>query len=325
MPADENPGPGSRGGATSSAPASRADGGSENRRIKRHHLSGKAVAPYLFVLPNMLVFIAFTIIPAGYMFNMSLFDSKNGRTFEPVGFGNFTEIATDGEFARILWQTAIFTVFFVVLTVVFATLFAVLLNDQFRGRTFFRAVLFLPSLLSAVVIGLIWGWMFERSNGLINVVGSSFGLPEIPWLVNENLALGVVIFVGLWMHTGFYTLIVLAGLQGIDPNVYEAARVDGASTMQRFFRITWPLLRPTTLVVLILSTISGFQSFDFIWTLTGGGPVGSTTLIVQYIYEKGFSTPSRYGLAAAGGVVLFFIVFVLTMFNFWYGRRKEAA
>lgn len=294
-------------------------------RARRPRSLGRTLAPYLFVLPNMVVFTIFTIIPALWMFYIALFDSRDGQVFEFVGLGNFAEISSDEEFLAVLTHTAIFTIGFVVLTIVFSTLLAVLLNDRFRGRTFFRAVLFLPSLLSAVVIGLLWGWMFERSNGLVNVALGNLGIGEIPWLVDEKLALGVVIFVGLWMHTGFYTLIVLAGLQGIDPNVYEAARVDGASTVQRFFQITWPLLRPTTLVVLILSTIAGFQSFDFIWTLTGGGPVGATTLIVQYIYEKAFSTPIRYGLGAAGGVVLFFIVFALTMANFAYGRRKDAA
>lgn len=291
---------------------------------RRHSLSGKAIAPYLFVAPNMAVFAVFTIVPALWMFYIALFDSRDGQIFEWVGLGNFAEISSDAEFHRILAHTGIFTLGFVLLTIVFSTLLAVLLNESFAGRTFFRAVLFLPSLLSAVVIGLLWGWMFERSNGLVNVSLASLGIGEIPWLVDEKLALGVVIFVGLWMHTGFYTLIVLAGLQGIDPNVYEAARVDGAGPVQRFFQITWPLLRPTTLVVLILSTIAGFQSFDFIWTLTGGGPVGATTLIVQYIYDKAFSTPIRYGLGAAGGVVLFFCVFVLTMLNFWYGRKKDA-
>lgn len=296
-----------------------------SRRFTPKQGWGRAVAPYLFVLPNMIVFGLFTIWPALNMFNIALYDSRDGRYFTWVGLGNFTEIATSSEFGRVLANTGIFTVGFVVLTIAFSTLFAVLLNDAFRGRTFFRAVVFLPSLLSAVVIGLIWGWMFDRGNGLVNVFLTRIGLPAQPWLVDEGLAMGVIIAVGLWMHTGFYTLIMLAGLQGIDPNVYEAAKVDGASAWQRFTRITWPLLRPTTLVVVILSTISGFQSFDFIWTLTGGGPVGATTLMVQFIYEKGFSTPSRYGLAAAGGVVLFVLVFILTLLNFLYGRRKEAA
>lgn len=294
-------------------------------RRKSKRITPKHIAPYLFVLPNMIVFGLFTIWPTLNMFNISLYDSRNGRTFTWVGTRNYTEILTSEEFRGVFINTAIYSVAFVLGTVVFATLFAVLLNDNFRGRGFFRAVVFLPSLLSAVVIGLLWGWMFDRTNGILNVMLERIGLGQPGWLINGNLALGAIIFVGLWMHTGFYTLIMLSGLQGIDPNVYEAAKVDGASTLQRFTRITWPLLRPTTLVVVILSTISGFQSFDFIWTLTGGGPVGATTLMVQFIYEKAFNTPTRYGMASAGGVVLFLIVFSFTVINYLNGRRKEAA
>jgi alpha-1,4-digalacturonate transport system permease protein len=117
---------------------------------------------------------------------------------------------------------------------------------------------------------------------------------------------------------------VLSGLQGIDPTVYEAARVDGASAWQTFRRITLPLLRPTTLVVVILATINGFQAFDFIFTLTGGGPVGASTLIVQFIYEQAFESPIRYGLASAAGVMLFVVIFGVTAINYLTGRRREA-
>lgn len=292
---------------------------------RRRKLTSKALAPYLFVLPNMVVFGLFTIIPTLNLFNMSLYDSRNGRTFTWVGTDNFTKIFTNDQFFRVVTSTVIYTVGFVLLTIVLATIGAIMLNDSFKGRGFFRAVSFLPSLLSAVVIGLLWGWIFDRSNGLANIALGSIGIPQIGWLVDGKLAMGVIIFVGLWFHTGFYTLIMLSGLQGIDRNVYEAAKVDGATGIQTFFQITWPLLRPTTFVVLILSTISGFQSFDFIWTLTGGGPVGATTLMVQFIFERAFSTPASYGMASAGAVVLFLAVFAVTIVNYLNGRRKDAA
>ncbi|GAB3623013.1 sugar ABC transporter permease [Mariniluteicoccus endophyticus] len=294
-------------------------------RRRRRIFTAKNVAPYLFVLPNMLIFGLFTIYPAINMFNYSLYDSNNGRTFKWVGTANYAELLTSDEFGRVFLHTVIFTVGFVGLTVILSTLFAVLLNDAFPGRSFFRSVLFLPSLLSAVVVGLLWGWILDRGNGLLNIMLGSLGLPQPGWLTEGRLTLFVIVLVALWMHTGFYTLIMLSGLQGIDPNVYEAAKVDGATGMQRFFQITWPLLRPTSLVVLILSTISGFQSFDFIYTLTGGGPVGATTLIVQYIYEAAFDSPIRYGLGFAGGVILFLCVFAFTLINFFNGRRQEAA
>lgn len=294
-------------------------------RRRRNRINSKTIAPYLFVLPNMLIFSLFTIWPAINMFNISLYDSDNGRTFDFVGTANFTEILTSGEFGQVFVRTVIFTIGFVGLTTVFGTLLAVMLNDNFAGRGFFRSVIFLPSLLSAVVVGLLWGWILDRTNGLLNILLGALGMPQPGWLIEGRLTMVVIILVGLWMHTGFYTLILLAGLQGIDPSVYEAAEVDGASAVQRFFKITVPLLRPTTLVVVILSTISGFQSFDFIWTLTGGGPVGATTLMVQYIYERAFASPIQYGLGAAGGVILFICVFAFTVLNYFNGRRQEAA
>lgn len=294
-------------------------------RSRRRWFTPIRVAPYLFVLPNMVVFGLFTIWPAINMFNISLYDSTNGRTFRWVGLANYAELTSNAAFIRTFTSTLVFTVAFVVLTTVLATGYAVLLNQAFRGRSFFRAVLFLPSLLSAVVVGLLWGWILDRTNGLLNVTLGALGLGQPGWLIDGRLAMLVIVFVGLWIHVGFYTLIMLAGLQGIDPAVYEAAAIDGASPRQQFFTMTWPLLRPTTLVVVILSMISGFQSFDFIWTLTGGGPVGATTLMVQYIYERAFESPIRYGLASAGGVILFLCVFAFTLLNYLNGRRQEAA
>jgi alpha-1,4-digalacturonate transport system permease protein len=282
------------------------------------------IAPYLFVLPNMLVFGVFTIYPAINGFNVSGYDSSNGRTFTPVGGQNYERLFSDEEFWTAARATGVFVVAFVVLSVAAAIGLALLLTQRIRGRGVFRAVFFLPVLLSPVVVGLLWGWILERRSGALNVILGGIGLPEFGWLVDGSLALGVTVFVGVWTHVGFYTLIVMAGLQGIDQSYYEAARMDGASAWQRFRHVTWPLLRPTTLVVVVLALIAGFQAFDFIYTLTGGGPLGATTLMVQYIYDHAFRTPIQYGLAAAGSVVLFCTIFALTLLNFLYGRRKES-
>jgi ABC-type sugar transport system permease subunit len=286
---------------------------------------GRRLAPYLFVLPNMVIFGVFTIYPAINGFNISLYDSRNARTFEWVGTRNYERILTDPQFLTVARNTVLFVVAFVLVSTVLSVAFAVLLDAQRRGRTFFRAVLFLPVLLSPVVIGLVWGWLLDRNTGLVNTALGTMGLGQPGWLVEPQLSLGAVIAVGVWMHLGFYSLIMLAGLQSIDRNLYEAASLDGAGAWQRFTKITLPLLRPTTLVVLILATIHGFQAFDFIYSLTGGGPVGATTLIVQFIYEKAFQSPIRYGLATAGSVLLFVTVFTITLANWLLGRRQEAA
>lgn len=290
---------------------------SQRRRVKPWN---QRIAPYLFVLPNMVIFGVFIIYPAINGFNISAYDSSNGRTFRPVGTGNYEKLFSDAEFWTAATATAIFVAAFVVLSTAGAIGLALLLNQRVRARAFFRSAFFLPVLLSPVVVGLLWGWILERRSGALN---SLLGL-DIGWLVNERAALAATVFVGVWMHIGFYTLIFMAGLQGIDESYYEAARIDGAGAWQRFRHVTWPLLRPTTLVVVILSLITGFQAFDFVYTLTGGGPLGATTLMVQYIYEHAFRSPIQYGLAAAGSVVLFCTIFALTVLSFLYGRRKEA-
>lgn len=283
------------------------------------------LVPYLFLLPNMAIFGLFTIWPAINGFNISMYSSSNGRTFRWEGAGNYQRILTDADFWGIVRNTVLYAVSFVLLAVVLGVMLAVLVDQQRRGRTFFRSVFFIPVLISPVVAGLVWNWMLERQGGLVNTFLGWFGIQEVPWLVDNALAMLVVIGVGAWMQVGFYMLILLAGLQSIDPTVYEAARIDGASRWRQFTSLTFPLLQPSILVVVVLATIHGFQAFDFIYTLTGGGPVGATTLIVQFIYENGFVSPIRYGMAAAGSVLLFCAIFAVTIINWMIGRKREAA
>lgn len=292
---------------------------------RRYRPGGNAATPYLFLFPNMLIFGLFTIWPAINGFNISLYSSRAGRQFEWAGLGNFEQIAGDGSFWQALQNTLVYVVGFVGFSVAGSILLAVLLNAQLRGRSFFRAVFFLPVLLSPVVVGLMWRWLLERRGGLINAALESVGFSPMPWLIDGTLAMIVTIFVGLWTHMGFYTMIMLAGLQSIDGSLYEAASVDGASARQKFFGVTLPLLLPTAMVVLILSTINGFQAFDFIYNLTGGGPVGGTTLLVQYIYDNAFGPNHQYGLAAAASVILFLIVLSFTVVNWLFGRKRGAA
>lgn len=281
-------------------------------------------APYLFVLPNMVLFGAFTIYPALNAFNLSLYASNDGRTFTYVGGENYARIVTSEEFWSVARATLIFVVATVVLTTVAATALAIALNAQRRGKGLLRAAYFVPFLVSPVVVGLIWRLALERQNGLVNTVLNAIGLGQPGWLLEPRLTLGVIILVGLWIQLGFYTLIISAGLQGIDSSVYEAATMDGATWSQQLRSITLPLLLPTTLVVIVLSTIHAFQAFDYIYTLSGGGPLGATTLIVQYIYETSFQSPIQFGLAAAATVILFLVVFSATLINYMAGRRREA-
>ena len=278
----------------------------------------------MFVAPNMLIFLTFIIWPAIRGFQISFFDSMDGRTFTPVGTGNYRAIFSDPTIAEVAKNTAIYVIFYVIISTVLSIAFALIINEQQFAKGFFRAILFLPVMLSPVVVGLIWNDVLDRKVGPLNSLLEALGGGSPGWLVEPTLGMIAVIFVGVWVHLGFYSIILLAGLQGIDRSLLEAAAMDGATRPQIIRTIILPLLKPTTLVILILATIHGFQSFDFIYTLTGGGPFGATTLIVQYIYDRAFQTPIQYGLGSAAGVILFMIIFAFTALNFLVGKKRQA-
>jgi alpha-1,4-digalacturonate transport system permease protein len=284
----------------------------------------RRLMPYLFVAPNMLIFLTFIIWPAIRGFQISFYDSIDGRTFTPVGTGNYKAIFGDPTVSEIAKNTAIYVVFYVIISTILSIAFALIVNEQQFAKGFFRAILFLPVMLSPVVVGLIWNDVLDRKVGPLNSLLEAIGGGSPGWLIEPKLGMIAVIFVGVWVHLGFYSIILLAGLQGIDRSLLEAAAMDGATRPQIIRTIILPLLKPTTLVILILATIHGFQSFDFIYTLTGGGPFGATTLIVQYIYDRAFQTPIQYGLGSAAGVILFMIIFAFTALNFLLGKKREA-
>lgn len=284
----------------------------------------RRLIPYLFILPNLAIFAIFTIYPAINGFNISLYKSSNARTFTWVGTDNYAQILGDDAFWAVVRNTVVFAVSFVAIAVSVAIAIAVLLQAQRRARGFYRAVVFVPVLISPVVVGLVWNWILQRKGGLLNSALASLGLGQPGWLVEPHLAMGAIIVVAVWMHAGFYILILLAGLQGIDPVLYEAAAMDGASVWVQFRAITLPMLSPSIVVVVVLATINGFQAYDYIYTLTGGGPDGASTLIVQYIYDNAFRSPIRYGVAAAASALLFVGIFTLTLINWLVGRRREA-
>jgi ABC-type sugar transport system permease subunit len=280
--------------------------------------------PYLFILPNMAIFGTFIIYPALRGFWISFQESSDGREFKYVGTENFRTILTDPTIAAVARNTATYVIFYVVISTILALTLSIIVNQQNFLKGMYRSILFLPVMLSPVVVGLIWNQVLDRKVGPLNQLLEALGGGSPGWLVEPKLGMAAVIFVGVWVHIGFYSIILLAGLQGIDKSVLEAAAMDGATKWQSTRLIILPLLKPTTLIIIILSTIHGFQSFDFIYTLTGGGPLGATTLIVQYIYDRAFQSPIQYGLGSAAGVILFLIIFAFTALNFLVGRKKEA-
>ncbi len=198
-----------------------------------------------------------------------------------------------------------------------------ILNREIRGRGFFRAVFFFPVLLSPVVVACIWKWVLLR-DGLLNAFLVSIGFDKILFFVSPEWSMFWAVFVSIWAHMGFYTLILLAGLQAIQPDLYEAAKMDGTSKERVFWRITLPLLWPNFLVVVVLALIKGVQIFDEVFVLTGGGPGTATQFIVQYIYNTGFTEQvQNFGLASAASVILGVILFILTMIQLAATKARD--
>jgi alpha-1,4-digalacturonate transport system permease protein len=248
--------------------------------------------------------------------------ADNFRTL--LACGNYLDPSTCERdlFWRGVYNTALFVALQVGLMVLLALITALVLNRPIRARGFFRSVFFYPVLLSPVVVALIWKWILQRE-GLLNAGLLAVGLDRQPWLVDADWAFVWIIVVSIWAHMGFYTLILLAGLQAIPKELYEVAEMDGTRPWRVFRRITLPLLMPTMMVVLVLALIRAVQAFDEIFVLTGGGPGSATLLMVQFIYETGFSQQiHQYGLAAAASLLLALVLLTLTLLQLRVARSR---
>jgi alpha-1,4-digalacturonate transport system permease protein len=200
---------------------------------------------------------------------------------------------------------------------------ALVLNRKIVARGFFRSVFFYPVLLSPIVVALIWKWILQE-NGLLNGIITSMGFDKVPFLVSAGWARLWVVIISAWATMGFYTLILLAGLQAIPAELYEAAEIDGANSWQSFRNITLPLLMPSMTVVLVLSLIRAVQVFDIVFAFTGGGPGTATLYLVQYIYDNGFASPTkRFGIAAAASLLMAGVLIVLTIIQLVVRREEE--
>lgn len=270
------------------------------------------VAAILFLLPNLLGFLVMTAIPVVASFVLSLYDWKLLDKPVLVGLANFKELFTDSLFWKSTANTAVFVFAKVPFSMAIALFLAVILNRKLAGRNIFRTIMFIPVICSSVSVALIWQPLFEQSSGLLNSILGFFGAAPVPWLSSTKYAMTSVIMVAVWKEIGYIMVIFLAGLQGISRTYYEAARVDGANVFQEFFRITVPLISPTTFFVLVTSIIGAFQVFDMTSVLTQGGPGNATNTLVMYIFQSAFRN-FRMGYASAMALALFLIILALTL------------
>jgi alpha-1,4-digalacturonate transport system permease protein len=290
---------------------------------------------YVFVLPNLLIFGVFIVLPMILNFYYAF---TGGTALFPadrpfVGVDNLNRLFTCENFFEpnscredIFWRAALNTGGYVVAQVtsmiLLSLITALALNRKIRARGFFRSVFFYPVLLSPVVVALIWKWILQQ-DGILNALIVGLGGQRAAFLLNAQWAQTWVVIISVWAQMGFFTLILLAGLQAIPHEYYEAASIDGASGWQTFWSVTLPLLMPNLFVVIILSLIRAVQVFDQVYAFTGGGPGTATIYMVQYIYETGFSAQSRqYGLAAAASLVMAVFLLVLTGLQLRAGRTS---
>lgn len=273
-------------------------------------------APYILILPVCLLMGLIMIYPLGKVFYLSFQHYNPTKPFTNgfAGLDNFITIFTKKEFYNALGVSAKFVACEVVLQLIFGMIVALILNQRFKGRGFFRALTFIPWALSGVLTAVLWSIMFNQHFGVLNDLLAKLGIIKEPiaWLANTKFVLGSVIVAELWRGIPFFAISLLAAMQGLPDDIYEAARVDGSTKLQTFRFITLPMLKNTIVLTTLLRTIWEFNSVDLIYSLTGGGPVGKTTTLSMLIANQAIKT-SNYGYGSALSVVSFAILAVIAV------------
>jgi ABC-type sugar transport system permease subunit len=284
----------------------------------------KTWSAYLFILPAALLLGLFVLYPIVRLFGVSLHDwNILNDEMHFVGVSNYRAVLAEPDFWHALVNTLVYAAATVPSGMALALGLALLLDERVRGLSFFRTAIFTPVVTSTVATGIVFVWLMDFDQGPINGALCYFGVEPINWLQGPRWAMVSVIVMTLWKQTGYNMVLFMAGLQAIPDLYYEAASIDGAKRgWQTFRHITWPLLWPTTAFVLVISTIYAFRSFEQMYVMTRGGPVGSTTTLVYYIFDKAFKF-GNMGQAAAVSVIMMLIVLGITVLQFRAQRSVE--
>ncbi len=285
----------------------------------------EAIAGWLFILPLLAGIAVFTYGALVYSAQISLTRWDLLTPPEFVGLENYARLFDDEELRSCFVNTLFFVATLVPLGIVSAMALAIALNRKLRGLSFFRASYYLPCVTSTVAVGMVWLWILNPDQGVINSLLRAVGVADPPrWLESVLWAKPALVIVRLWQVSGYYMLMYLAGLQGIPEQIYEAAEIDGATAWGKIRHITVPLLSNTTFFVSTLLTIEAFNIFEAIYVMTKGSPGGSTNTLLYYIYTRAFqSSPPKMGYAAAIAWGLFLILFVVTLAQFAIRRQRE--
>lgn len=294
--------------------------GKAKNKIKMRR--GDGLSAVVFLTPTMIIFLTFILFPVIFSFYLS-FHEWNMFSSEAtyVGIDNYKRMLQSDEFWSVLKNTGIFTIGTVPLNMIVALLVAMALNKKIKGKKFLRTAFFAPVIISPVAAAVIWRWIYDPNYGLLNYGISFFGVDSINWLNDPTAAMFALIIMGVWKTFGINMVLFSAGLAGIPETYYEAADIDGAGKFTKFWHITLPMLAPTTFFIMIMSMISSFQVFDLVYVLTSGGPLGSTKVLVFYVYEYAFKF-FEMGFASAVAYVLFVILIVLTLLQVRYMKNR---
>jgi multiple sugar transport system permease protein len=292
--------------------------------------SKETLVAYSFIIPNFVGFAAFTLIPLMFALVLSFLNWDGANPIQFAGLKNFVRLFNDNTFWLALRNTVLYTAGVVPLTMAAALFLAVLLNQKIKGRNFFRTVTFFPYVASLVAVAVVWNFIFSPTRGPVNNLLSFLtGLPveKLPqWAADKHWAIPTVIFFSVRKNMGYYMVIYLAGLQGVNAELYEAAGIDGANSRQKFFNVTLPQLAPTTFFIMMMLIISSFKVYDIFLNIFAGGDnqlTDTTRVLVYQIYNTAFRF-LQYGYASAIAMVLFVIVAGITLIQFrfekWYGE-----
>ncbi len=276
---------------------------------------------YSFILPNLLGFALFTLVPMVFSLALALMHWDGANEVTWAGLDNFWRLFHDETFRIALFNTFYYVIGTVPLTMVAALGLALLLNQPLRGRNFFRTTFFFPYVASLVAVAVVWNMLFHPAMGPVNQMLVSLGVENPPrWSASIDWAMPTVIMASIWKGMGYYMIIYLAALQGIPSYLYEAAEIDGANAWQKFRYITLPMLTPATFFVSIMLIIASFKVFDLILVMTGGGPGRATNVLVIHTYNVAFKE-FRFGYSSAIALVLFAIVLIITIAQFRMEKR----
>ena len=288
-------------------------------KVKKHSKIAKKewLSAYLFLLPAAIFFLGFVILPMVGGLVISFFD-YNPRASTFVGLQNYVQIFKDTVFKKSLWNTLFLVVGNVPIVVVFSLFVSLTIYKRAsKVRSFFRSIFYLPAIASVVSITVVWAWIFHPNYGILNYILGLFGIDPQVWLGNPSIAKWAILIVLVTLSVGQPIVLYMASLGNIPKDYLEAAEIDGANPTQVFINMTWPLLKPTTLYIVIITTINSFQCFSLIQLLTAGGPNYATTTIMYQVYERSF-TLGQYGIASSMGVVLAVIVMGISVIQYKY-------